>query len=357
MATERRAFLRKAVSAPASFTDAWGDVVQALSHDVCRGGCFIASPSTLPAGESIELEIRFPSGTIKAKGRVVWVRETTVAKALAGMGIAFVEIDDASLAIIGGLTAAPAPVKRASTVLGVAPPQIAAAKKPPEPPPPEPAPVETEPPAQVETEPPAPVKTEPAPGVEEIFSEEPAPPPIESLAPPPALEPEEPPAPPPPPAPAAEDAAPPPAPASPWAPRTPPVFAAALGPVSPPSTSRNTVRWAVIGGGISLVALGLLGLFVFSTKAPTAIADAAAPDQASVVVTPGDEEEEEDAWVADATVDLPDTSVLDSSTRDASLDAGRDSGKDAGRDAGRDAGKDAGHARDAGKVKPKPGKK
>ncbi|HEX7603205.1 MAG TPA: PilZ domain-containing protein, partial [Polyangiaceae bacterium] len=240
MVQERRAYLRKVITATAAI-DSAGERIEGFCHNVSRGGCFLATTSVVPIGKELVVEIRLSGGaTLPAKGRVVWVRETSAGNAPAGMGVAFLEIGPEALATIGQLAAPPARAARSQTVIGVAPPAaatIAAAIKkrddallkevraaelswtevplpsstsepppalPPEPaPPPEPIPpppAEPPPaapspkaPTPTPTAPPAVAEpTEPAPPTlsDEIAPLEPPPPPIESLAPPPPPTPE-----------------------------------------------------------------------------------------------------------------------------------------------------------------------
>lgn len=417
MAQERRAFLRKVVSAPATFRVANGEQVSVLSHDVGRGGCFLATQALVAAGERIELEIRFSDGsTVQGAARVIWVREVTVGKMLAGMGVAFVDLSADALTTIGKIVAAPAVAARARTVIGVAPPARASAPEAPEIAAPKdaqpareeelswselPSPEAAKPEAQEQTEPtpalePAPAaapaeepKAEAVRSVPDDFdplhpkseppgpllpqSEPPAPLEIPSLAPPPP--PVE--APPPPQAnAAAEDVLtdvdvhgkrnPPPEnwplPKSPWAERKPEPFRPALGgaPGAPPTNPM--VRWiaAAVVGGVLL--LGVVLAFVLGRSPSASPVDASAADLALPVIAPAEAapEDEEDALAADANqaVDAP-APQLDATVRDAaSVDAGKDAGRDAGKDAGKDAGRDAGKSRDAGKDagKPKPKK-
>jgi uncharacterized protein (TIGR02266 family) len=119
---ERRAHPRKRVSTAVTFNDPGGAPLHGSLCDVGRGGCFIASPSHLTFGERVTLEMRLGGGLVTATGRVAWTRHTTERDRPAGMGIAFTDVSDASLAAIDGVRGSEVSLSQPRTFIGIAPP-------------------------------------------------------------------------------------------------------------------------------------------------------------------------------------------------------------------------------------------
>ena len=67
-----------------------------LSGDVSEGGLFVSTYLPLPIGSSVELEFSLPGSeeTLKARGRVRWMREHSLHEPR-GFGIAFEGLEDA----------------------------------------------------------------------------------------------------------------------------------------------------------------------------------------------------------------------------------------------------------------------
>ncbi len=122
--SERRKHSRKRISTGVAFREPNGVLLRGWLVDISRGGCFIASPSTLTFGEPLEIELRLPGvyAQITGGATVVWVREKTERGLPAGMGVRFVSVAESSLAAIDGLSSAGARLSRPSTMIGVAPP-------------------------------------------------------------------------------------------------------------------------------------------------------------------------------------------------------------------------------------------
>jgi uncharacterized protein (TIGR02266 family) len=123
MDVERRQYARKRISTAVSFHESEGALLRGWLHDISRGGCFIASPSQLTFGETLELELRLPGvyAQITGTGSVVWVRDKSEPGLPAGMGIRFVAVAESSLAAIDGLSGTGARLSRPSTIIGIAP--------------------------------------------------------------------------------------------------------------------------------------------------------------------------------------------------------------------------------------------
>ncbi len=119
------------------YESAFGERMSARVLDLGNGGLFIETDNPMPVKKRLTLEIQI-SGELApwaALGRVVWVRETRGAdQRPPGMGVAFIDVDDAVLAAIGrvlarhpadggtrGAEIAPAAPGREQTVLGVGP--------------------------------------------------------------------------------------------------------------------------------------------------------------------------------------------------------------------------------------------
>ncbi len=155
MTTERRTDARGKSSARVTFTDATSDTPsEGELHDIGRGGMFVATKTPLPVGKRIDVDVHAEgSSPITGMARVVWVRDAAHDDLPAGMGIKFIDVDDAALAAIDELVGLKKNV-RERTMLGIpAPVKIEAPKV-------EPAKVEApqvDPPKKVE--PPRPAET------------------------------------------------------------------------------------------------------------------------------------------------------------------------------------------------------
>jgi len=122
MTTERRTDARGKSSARVTFTDATSDTPsEGELHDIGRGGMFIATKSPLPAGKRIDVEVHGQASPITGMGRVIWVRAAAQGDLPAGMGVKFIDVDDAALAAIDKLVGLKKNV-RERTVLGIAAP-------------------------------------------------------------------------------------------------------------------------------------------------------------------------------------------------------------------------------------------
>jgi uncharacterized protein (TIGR02266 family) len=120
---ERRAHQRKLVSTGVAFHDLDGAPLRGWLHDISRGGCFIGTPSLFTFGEelAIDLTLPYPRQRVHGKARVVWMRETNDKDMPAGMGMAFVDVNEDALVAIDKL-AAGNKLSRPKTVIGLAPP-------------------------------------------------------------------------------------------------------------------------------------------------------------------------------------------------------------------------------------------
>lgn len=110
--------------------------------DLSEGGVFIETDNPMPAKKRVSLEIQVTGELAPwaALGRIVWVRAARSAdQKPPGMGVAFIDVDEAVLAAIrrlvarhpaesaaGGAEVAPAAPAREKTVLGVGPAASAA---------------------------------------------------------------------------------------------------------------------------------------------------------------------------------------------------------------------------------------
>lgn len=74
-----------------------------FAENLSAGGVFIATHKLKPAGSTIELCINLPEGkTVRAVGEVRWTRVfNEQSDTPPGMGVKFLEIDDASVTAIG----------------------------------------------------------------------------------------------------------------------------------------------------------------------------------------------------------------------------------------------------------------
>jgi uncharacterized protein (TIGR02266 family) len=156
MDEERRRHARKRISTGVAFHEPGGAMLRGWLLDISRGGCFIASPSLLTFGETLEIELRLPGvyAQITGTATVVWVRDKSEQGLPAGMGIRFETVAESARAAIDGLSGAGARLSRPSTIIGIAP-----------------APATSSPSLSPDVAPPAPA---PEPNVEP----EPAPPPM-----------------------------------------------------------------------------------------------------------------------------------------------------------------------------------
>ncbi len=85
-----------------------GTPLSGRAVDLGSGGLFVQSATLLPVGKHVTLEIHVPGELApwSAVGRVVWIRkQADGAGKPAGMGIAFIDIDDAVRSSIGRLLA------------------------------------------------------------------------------------------------------------------------------------------------------------------------------------------------------------------------------------------------------------
>jgi uncharacterized protein (TIGR02266 family) len=123
MEDERRRHARKRISTAVAFHEPGGAPLRGWLFDISRGGCFIASPSLLTFGETLEIELRLPGiyAQIAGTATVVWVREKSEQGLPAGMGIRFNSVAESSLAAIDGLSGTGARLSRPSTIIGIAP--------------------------------------------------------------------------------------------------------------------------------------------------------------------------------------------------------------------------------------------
>jgi uncharacterized protein (TIGR02266 family) len=85
-----------------------GKSAEGLGHllfegaDLSAGGTFLKSDLLLEQGESFALEFHLPGGdkTIRAQGRVAWVRRFPKLDELAGMGVEFSAMSDEDRAVL-----------------------------------------------------------------------------------------------------------------------------------------------------------------------------------------------------------------------------------------------------------------
>ncbi len=123
MEQERRRHARKRISTAVAFREPDGVLLRGWLFDISRGGCFIASPSLLTFGETLEIELRLPGvyAQITGMAKVVWVRDKSEPGLPAGMGVRFETVAESSLAAIDGLSGTGARLSRPSTIIGIAP--------------------------------------------------------------------------------------------------------------------------------------------------------------------------------------------------------------------------------------------
>jgi uncharacterized protein (TIGR02266 family) len=114
MPDERRRAPRARVSgARIKYENAAGELLSALVLDVGRGGVFIRTDKPSPAGKRLALEIDVQGEAVSwaALGRVRWTRAVGEGEERPpGMGIAFIDVDDAVLAAIDRVVSARASV-------------------------------------------------------------------------------------------------------------------------------------------------------------------------------------------------------------------------------------------------------
>ena len=112
----------------ASWQGAEGERSEGEVLDVNSGGVFVCTPSTVPAGKrlSMDLTLLKDGSTWSAVGRVVWAREVATNEEPSGMGVRFIDVDDDALAAIERLVAASPAISgeaaapaREKTVLGL----------------------------------------------------------------------------------------------------------------------------------------------------------------------------------------------------------------------------------------------
>ncbi len=123
-----------------SYEDAAGQRAEAEVLDIGAGGMFVRCDRPMAVGKGLTVEITAPGDGARwsALGRVAWVRADTGPEGPAGMGVRFVDAEDAMLARVAELVAArertdpgtggtktPA---REPTVLGVGAPRAAEAQ-------------------------------------------------------------------------------------------------------------------------------------------------------------------------------------------------------------------------------------
>jgi uncharacterized protein (TIGR02266 family) len=121
MSDERRRHRRAQLTAiRATYETAGGDRAEGSVHDLGIGGAFVQAPVPLPVGKRIvlDLSIEGEKAPITTTARVVWKRDAGAGDhEPAGMGVVFVDLDDAAQTLIARLTAT-----RERTVIGVAAP-------------------------------------------------------------------------------------------------------------------------------------------------------------------------------------------------------------------------------------------
>jgi uncharacterized protein (TIGR02266 family) len=116
------------------------DLVAKYAHDVSEGGMLLRSSSTLPIGKLVNFEVRLSDENVVlvGTGRIAWKREAPDGDRPAGVGVKFVDLDDASQALVDRLLAAkgdalgefdrapsPAAAETAKTVMGLGSPFLA----------------------------------------------------------------------------------------------------------------------------------------------------------------------------------------------------------------------------------------
>ncbi len=123
MTTEKRAHPRVKTSNEATFTTSNGTSRKGMVHDLGRGGLFIATDAeSVVVGKLIDIEITTgDGGVIATTGRVIWARKAGLGDLRAGIGVKFIELEDAELAMVDGLIGQQRNV-RERTVLGIAAP-------------------------------------------------------------------------------------------------------------------------------------------------------------------------------------------------------------------------------------------
>jgi uncharacterized protein (TIGR02266 family) len=122
------------------------DLVAKHALDVSEGGMLLRSSCSLPIGKLVNFEIQLSNERVvlTGTGRIAWKRDARDGDRPAGVGVKFVDLDDASRALvdqlllakgdsIGEFERAPAPAETAKTVMGLGSPFLAAAAAAPEP--------------------------------------------------------------------------------------------------------------------------------------------------------------------------------------------------------------------------------
>jgi hypothetical protein len=85
------------------FSDGSGPPLMGYSGNLSQHGMMIRTPRIFPPGTRLTIELRFPAGTIRVEGTVMWAREgpmTWLATGRIGMGIKFGETPPALIEAI-----------------------------------------------------------------------------------------------------------------------------------------------------------------------------------------------------------------------------------------------------------------
>jgi uncharacterized protein (TIGR02266 family) len=114
------------------------ELVAKYAHDVSEGGMLLRSSCSLPIGKLVNFEVRLSSGEVvlSGAGRIAWKRDAGDVDRPPGVAVRFVDLDDASRALvdrllsakgdaIGEFDRAPAPTETAKTVMGLGAPFLA----------------------------------------------------------------------------------------------------------------------------------------------------------------------------------------------------------------------------------------
>jgi uncharacterized protein (TIGR02266 family) len=80
-----------------------------LTGDIGAGGIFVPTYQLSPVGSAVDIDLKLPSGTIHARGRVRWVREAREGTP-SGLGIAFEKLEDEDRARIEELCRQRSPI-------------------------------------------------------------------------------------------------------------------------------------------------------------------------------------------------------------------------------------------------------
>jgi uncharacterized protein (TIGR02266 family) len=122
------------------------DLVAKHALDVSEGGMLLRSSGSMPIGKLVNFELRLSNERVvlTGTGRIAWKRDARDGDRPAGVGVKFVDLDDASRALVDQLLSAkgdaigeferpPAPAETARTVMGLGSPFLVDAAAPPEP--------------------------------------------------------------------------------------------------------------------------------------------------------------------------------------------------------------------------------